>query len=48
VATFPAAYHSARIHVLPSVGVLRNQCGNFLIHLCTSWNYLAIQMLNFT
>jgi hypothetical protein len=48
VATFPAPYHSARIHVLPSAGVLRNQSGNFLIHLRTSWNYLAIQMQNFT
>jgi hypothetical protein len=34
VVTFPAPYHSACIHVLPSVGVLQNQSGNFLIHLC--------------
>jgi hypothetical protein len=36
VATFPAPYHSARIHVLPLVGDLRNQSGNFFIHLRTT------------
>jgi len=35
VATFPAPKHSARIHVLPSVGSLWNKSRNFLIHLCT-------------
>jgi hypothetical protein len=32
VATIPAPNHSARIHVLPSVGVLWNQSQNFLVH----------------
>jgi len=34
VATFPLPKHSARIHVLPSVGGLWNKSRNFLIHLC--------------
>jgi hypothetical protein len=33
VAMFPAPKHSARIHVLPSVGSLWNQSRNILIHL---------------
>ena len=34
VTTFSAPKHSARIHVLPSVGGLWNKSRNFLIHLC--------------
>jgi len=34
VVTFPAPKHSARIHILLSVGGLWNKSQNFLIHLC--------------